>query len=87
MQGEISSSYFYLFTICFIKGIETVRRDNCRLASELISKCLDMMLIGRDPDGALDYAKETIRSLLLNHIDISKLVITKELTRKAVDYG
>lgn len=45
------------------------------------------MLIGRDPDGALDYAKETIRSLLLNHIDISKLVITKELTRKAVDYG
>jgi len=25
------------------KGLETVRRDNCRLASELISKCLDMM--------------------------------------------
>ena len=27
------------------KGLETVRRDNCRLASELISKCLDMLLV------------------------------------------
>lgn len=69
------------------KGIETVRRDNCRLASELISKCLDMMLINRDPDGAIDYAKDTIRDLLLNRVDISKLVITKELTQKAENYA
>jgi DNA polymerase delta subunit 1 len=69
------------------KGLETVRRDNCRLASELISKCLDTMLINRDPDGAIDHAKNTIRLLLQNKIDISKLVITKELTKKAEDYS
>lgn len=45
------------------------------------------MLIDRDPDGALEHAKETIRQLLLNRIDISKLVITKELTKKAEDYS
>jgi len=69
------------------KGLETVRRDNCRLASELISKCLDMMLINADPDGALEHAKNTIRLLLQNRIDISKLVITKELTKKGEDYA
>ena len=69
------------------KGLETVRRDNCRLASELIAKCLDMMLINADPDGALEHAKNTIRLLLQNRIDISKLVITKELTKKGEDYA
>ena len=69
------------------KGLETVRRDNCRLASELISKCLDTLLINKDPDGALELAKNTIRLLLQNKIDISKLVITKELTKKAEDYS
>ena len=64
-----------------------MRRDNCRLASELISKCLDMMLIGRDPDGALEYSKDTIRALLMNKVDISKLVITKELTKKSEGYS
>ena len=46
-----------------------------------------MMLINRDPDGAVDYAKDTIRDLLLNRVDISKLVITKELTQKAENYS
>jgi len=46
-----------------------------------------MMLINRDPDGAIDYAKDTIRDLLLNRVDISKLVITKELTQKAENYA
>lgn len=45
------------------------------------------MLINRDPDGAIDYAKDTIRDLLLNRVDISKLVITKELTQKAENYA
>ena len=46
-----------------------------------------MMLIEANPEGALEYAKDTIRNLMMNRIDISKLVITKELTRKAEDYG
>ncbi len=34
------------------KGIETVRRDNCRLVSNVIETCLHKMLIDRDVKGA-----------------------------------
>jgi DNA polymerase delta subunit 1 len=34
------------------KGIETVRRDNCRLVSTVIGTCLKKMLIERDVVGA-----------------------------------
>lgn len=34
------------------KGIETVRRDNCRLVQTLIDTCLRKMLIDRDVQGA-----------------------------------
>lgn len=41
----------------------------------------------RDPDGAVAHAKEVISDLLCNRIDISQLVITKELTRTAQEYA
>lgn len=34
------------------KGIETVRRDNCRLVQTLIQTCLHKILIDRDVDAA-----------------------------------
>lgn len=34
------------------KGIETVRRDNCRLVQTVIETCLHKMLIDRDVKGA-----------------------------------
>lgn len=40
----------------------------------------------RNPDGAVAYAKQVISDLLCNRIDISQLVITKELTRQDKDY-
>lgn len=69
------------------KGIETVRRDNCPLVANLINTCLQNILIDRDPDGAVGHAKEVISDLLCNRIDISQLVITKELTRTAQEYA
>lgn len=36
----------------------------------------------RDPDGAISYVKLVISDLLQNNIDISQLVITKELTKE-----
>lgn len=63
------------------KGIETVRRDNSPLVSNLMNTCLQKLLIERDPDGAIDYAKRVIADLLCNRIDISQLVITKELAK------
>ncbi|AWP18748.1 DNA polymerase [Scophthalmus maximus] len=69
------------------KGIETVRRDNCPLVANLIGTCLQRILIDRDPQGAVAHAKEVISDLLCNRIDISQLVITKELTRTAQEYA
>ncbi|TXT04989.1 hypothetical protein VHUM_03809 [Vanrija humicola] len=67
------------------KGIETVRRDNCRLVSTMIGTCLDKMLIERDVKGAEDYVKQTIADLLQNKVDMSQLVITKALAK--TDYA
>ncbi|KAL0091377.1 DNA polymerase family B-domain-containing protein [Phycomyces blakesleeanus] len=67
------------------KGIETVRRDNCRLVSSVIQKSLDKMLIERDVQGAQEFVKHTIADLLQNRIDLSQLVITKALSK--TDYA
>lgn len=69
------------------KGIETVRRDNSPLVANLINVCLQKLLVDRDPQGAIDYAKQTISDLLCNRIDISQLVITKELTKTDKEYA
>ena len=63
------------------KGIETVRRDNCPLVAKLLNECLQKLLIERDPKGAVEYTKQNISDLLCNRIDISQLVITKELSK------
>jgi len=67
------------------KGIETVRRDNCRLVRTVIETCLKKMLIDRDVNGAVAYAKQMIADLLQNKIDMSQLVISKALAK--ADYA
>ncbi|KAI3334380.1 DNA polymerase delta catalytic subunit [Ustulina deusta] len=67
------------------KGIETVRRDNCLLVQTVIEKVLRMILIDRDVPGAQEYVKNIISELLQNKIDMSKLVITKALTKETYD--
>lgn len=69
------------------KGIETVRRDNAPLVANLINTCLQKILIERNPSGAVDYAKQVISDLLCNRVDISQLVITKELTKTEKEYA
>lgn len=59
------------------KGIVTVRRDNCPLVVTLINTCLQKLLVERNAEGAVEYAKEVISDLLCNRVDISQLVITK----------
>ncbi|KAF6079039.1 DNA polymerase delta 1, catalytic subunit [Phyllostomus discolor] len=69
------------------KGLEAVRRDNCPLVANLVTASLRRLLIDRDPQGAVAHAQDVISDLLCNRIDISQLVITKELTRAAADYA
>jgi DNA polymerase delta subunit 1 len=63
------------------KGIETVRRDNCGLVRTMIDKCLSTILMERDPKKAENYVKATIAALLQNKVDISELIITKQLNK------
>ncbi|GME80995.1 unnamed protein product [Ambrosiozyma monospora] len=67
------------------KGIETVRRDNCRLVQNVITKVLELILEDRDVTGAEEFVKKTIADLLQNRVDLSQLVITKALSRQ--DYA
>lgn len=67
------------------KGIETVRRDNCRLVQTVIDTSLRKMLIDRDVVGAEEYVKRVIQDLLQNKVDMSQLVITKALSK--ADYA
>ncbi|CAH8567170.1 unnamed protein product [Heterobilharzia americana] len=68
------------------KRIETVRRDNSPLVANLINACLERILIDRDPNAAISYAQSIISDLLCNRIDISQLVISKELTKTDEEY-
>jgi DNA polymerase delta subunit 1 len=67
------------------KGLETVRRDNCLLVRRVVDTCLRKILIERDVQSAIDYAKNTISDLLQNKMDISMLVISKSLGKSADD--
>ncbi|KAJ2746674.1 DNA-directed DNA polymerase delta [Coemansia sp. BCRC 34301] len=67
------------------KGLETVRRDNCPLVPLVLDTCLKMLLIDQNVTGAVDYAKGIIADLLQNKIDLSMLVITKQLSK--TDYS
>lgn len=67
------------------KGIETVRRDNCRLVQNVITTVLQKILRERDVSGAESYVKNIISLLMKNQIDMSQLVITKQISR--ADYA
>ncbi|KAK9455035.1 DNA polymerase family B-domain-containing protein [Dipodascopsis uninucleata] len=67
------------------KGIETVRRDNCRLVQIVIETVLKMILHDRDVNSAQEFVKKIISDLLQNKIDLSLLVITKALSKS--DYA
>ncbi|XP_033928295.1 DNA polymerase delta catalytic subunit [Melopsittacus undulatus] len=69
------------------KGLEAVRRDNCPLVANVVTACLQRLLLHRDPAGAVLHAQEVISDLLCDRLDLSQLVITKELTRSDSEYS
>ncbi len=69
-----------------MKGIETVRRDWCQLVSESMRNVIEIMLKENDVKKAVSYFKGVINSLVKGEAEISKLVITKTITRKPENY-
>jgi DNA polymerase delta subunit 1 len=64
-------------------GMETVRRDNALFASEPLAKCLQLILMEGDHKGerCVAYIHEQIRDLFAGRVDISKLIISKNLSK------
>jgi DNA polymerase elongation subunit (family B) len=60
-----------------LQGIETVRRDNCLLVRNVVSTCLEKILMQKDEEGAKEYVRNIIGDLLMNRMDLSLLVVTK----------
>jgi DNA polymerase delta subunit 1 len=70
------------------KGLEAVRRDNCEIVRETVETILKKILLDRSVDDAVNYCKGLISDLLQNKIDISFLIISKSLSKKAaIDDG
>lgn len=67
------------------KGIETVRRDNCRMVQTVITRVLEYILEERNVAKAERFVKQTIADLLQNRIDLSQLVITKAYSKHEYD--
>eukprot|EP00884_Botryococcus_braunii_P008677 jgi/Botrbrau1/17810/Bobra.0127s0057.1 len=67
------------------KGIETVRRDNCLLVRNVVSTCLEKILMEKDEEGAKQYVRSIIGDLLMNRMDLSLLVVTKGLTKETYE--
>jgi len=69
-----------------VKGIESVRRDNCPLVANIVGTVLNHVLIDRSVQMAVDYVKRTISDLLMNRLDISHLVISKTFSKSEDAY-
>ena len=68
------------------KGLETVRRDNCKLVNIVFEKSLNLLLLDKDGiEKALELCKGTIADLLKNRVDLSNLIISKSISRKIGD--
>lgn len=67
------------------KGIETVRRDNCRLVQVTLETVLRKILIDRNVTSAQNFVRHTIGQLMQNRVDLSMLVITKQYTKHDYD--
>ncbi len=69
-------------------GLETVRRDNALIGSETQENALKMLIMEGDLDGkrATKYIHEQIEKLLHGKIEMSKLIISKALSKTFEHY-
>jgi DNA polymerase elongation subunit (family B) len=62
-----------------IKGIEAVKRDTTLFVADVTKKCLHKIMIDKKPYDALTYARNAIRDIRTQKVDIYKLIVTKKL--------
>jgi len=69
-----------------VKGLETVRREWCDLATETMKTILDLLLRKGDVEAACEYMKKQIHDLRDNVTPLEKLVQTRTLSKRPQEY-
>lgn len=64
------------------KGIQVVRRDNCQYVKTVCNPVFDKLLYDQDIDGAKDIARNKIKELLKNKVELEELILSKSLKSK-----
>ena len=62
-----------------IKGLQVVRRDTCPYVRNILKKLLTLILDSNDPRPAIEYARESAKSLLSGKALVQELVMSKQL--------
>ena len=63
-----------------VKGLQLVRRDNPPYTREVSKEVLECILESKDPQGAIDLAKQRAQQLLDGDVPMEKLVMSKSLS-------
>ncbi len=69
-----------------VRGLETVRRDWCRLAKNVQRKVLEIVLKEMDVEKAVSYVKSVIDNLKKGNVEIKDLIIYEQLTKPIETY-
>lgn len=62
-----------------VKGLQVVRRDSCPYVRETLKRLLEMMLESDDPRPVVEYAKVSAKTLTDGNVEMSKLLMSKQL--------
>ena len=63
-----------------VKGLQVVRRDTCPYVRNVLQKLLDKVLNSEDPRPAIEYARDSARTLLKGKVDSNELIMSKQLS-------
>ncbi len=69
-----------------IRGLETVRRDWCKLAKDVQRKVLEIILKEKDVEKAVSYIRSVLSELKEKKIPLRDLIIYEQLTKPLVEY-
>jgi DNA polymerase delta subunit 1 len=69
-----------------VNGLECVRRDNARVVGESMKRWLEILMIEKDPDGALKFVREILDNIVNGKINMSQLINTGGMKARYEDY-
>lgn len=70
----------------FIRGLETVRRDWCRLAKEVQRQVLEYVLRENNVEKAKAYVREVVERIRRKQVSLPELTLYEELTKPIESY-